>query len=405
MLKKSIYIVLLSFTFLQGGGSCTKVTEESYVDYSTDNTEIENKDSDDSITVEYRPSYYEIEKKDSNNSPFIEENQHQIDSVKKQTLSIVQYLIFKAIKSVKAENNLEIKLNIILTLLIVLNKAVKLIQEHQFVVSLEVLQQLSKIKFHKNIQDQINIIILNITHMKDICSNWLSQESQDLLIPEIADIVNQYALPYRELILNKYKLVPGAEAYSQDNKYFACATPYNTFTIWNLETNIKKKFEGHTNGVNCLAFSYDGKYIASGSFDKTIAIWDIETETVIKKFEGPTEFVCSVTYSPDGKHLASGTQDGIIRIWDLETKTEIKKLIGHTKTVNSVAYSPDGKYLASGSDDMTTRIWDLETFNEIKKLIGHNNPVTSVEYSPDGKYSASGYSDKTVIFWGKPSYI
>ena len=40
-------------------------------------------------------------------------------------------------------------------------------------------------------------------------------------------------------------------------------------------------FEGHEDGINCLAIAADESVLVSGSEDCTVRIWDLEDETPI----------------------------------------------------------------------------------------------------------------------------
>ncbi|MDR3646332.1 MAG: WD40 repeat domain-containing protein [Candidatus Babeliales bacterium] len=404
MFKKLIFI-LLSITALQSS-EYAKIDEKSYSSNYKGNT--------------------------SDNNSIIEENQIQIESIKKQTLLRLQYLIkaLQKIESLKAEKNPEIKFSIkALNLVIAFNKTIKLIQEHKFQGAIDILNQLPTTSKYEIIQKQINLIKNNIIQMNGLGAKWLSEQFQTKLVPDITNIINQYALPYRELLLEGHKYAVSSVAFSPDGKYLASGSADEALRIWNLENgsyenliesatyshdekNLAEKTDSDSDSdydynyygydyeiivVYCVAYSPDGKFIAAGTDDDDqIIIYNLETKK-IKKLKGHTNMVNSIAFSHDGKYLASGSSDKKIRIWDVENGN-IKKTVALKNSVNSIAYSSDDKYLALGSEDKTIRILHLET-RKINKLEGHTKFVCSVAYSPDGKYLASGSGDKTIRIW------
>jgi WD40 repeat protein len=60
--------------------------------------------------------------------------------------------------------------------------------------------------------------------------------------------------------------------------------------------------------------SPDGKR-AAGYADQTIHLWDIETAKELHCFEGHTDGICCLAYSPDGHFLASVGYDNTVRVW------------------------------------------------------------------------------------------
>src|SRR5262245_42905857 len=74
-----------------------------------------------------------------------------------------------------------------------------------------------------------------------------------------------------------------------------------------------------------VAFSPDGKTIASGGRDNEVRLWDPESGRAVRRFQGHTESINCLAFSGDGKQLASGSWEGRfrnsdkgeIRLWEV----------------------------------------------------------------------------------------
>ncbi|KIM88434.1 hypothetical protein PILCRDRAFT_3429 [Piloderma croceum F 1598] len=220
----------------------------------------------------------------------------------------------------------------------------------------------------------------------------------------------------------------------------ASASDDTTIRVWDAQTGdiISGPFEGHTDGVNCVAFSADGPFegytsrvnsvvftsdgtrIISGSDDQTIRVWDTQTgDTVLAPWQAYANWVNSVAISSYDCRIASGSEDHTIRtrivsgshdhtirvtryrVWDVQTGILVSgPLQGHTDSINCISVSPGGARIVSGSHDATLRVWDTQTGNILLGPIqGHTNRVTSAAFSPDGTSIVSGSHDCSILVW------
>jgi WD40 repeat protein len=166
--------------------------------------------------------------------------------------------------------------------------------------------------------------------------------------------------------------------------------------LLNLQGNILRTFNGHTQQISSVAFSPDGQNILTGSLDKTARLWDLNGKT-IKIFSGHSDAITSVTFSPDGKTILTGSNDNTVRQWNLNGNI-LQNFIGHSNYVNSITFSPDGKTVLTGSSDKTARLWDLHGMT-LQIFSGHTEAIRTVAFSPDGKLIVTGSDDKTARIW------
>jgi WD40 repeat protein len=188
-------------------------------------------------------------------------------------------------------------------------------------------------------------------------------------------------------------------AVSPDGKKAVTASADKTARLWDVATGQELKcFTEHEDTVYCAAFSPDGQRIVSGSRDKTVRLWDTESGKQLQRFDERDE-VWWVAFSPDGCSVLSAGKDTTIRLWDIKSGTEQQRFKGHTEPVRGVAFSPDGKRILSGSWDKTARLWDVQTGRQLRPFEGSTDDVHSVAFSPDGSLALSGGLGSATRLW------
>ena len=75
-----------------------------------------------------------------------------------------------------------------------------------------------------------------------------------------------------------------------------------------------RTFDGHVNGVSCIAISLDGKIIISGSLEKLI-VHNVDDGTIFREIEAHADNINSVAFNKDGSLLASGSDDCVCKVW------------------------------------------------------------------------------------------
>lgn len=204
---------------------------------------------------------------------------------------------------------------------------------------------------------------------------------------------------------------------------------------------IRRRLEGHTGAVLCVAVTRDGGRAVSGSADGTLILWDLNTGQRERRLQGPAGEALSVTLSVDGARAVCGFSGGTSTVWDLGTGTiegqrrqedpvisvavtpdgsgavsasDTGELISwdlHTEREErwcpevppgylwSIAMRPEGPRAISGSGDGTLMVWDLKAYKLERRLKGPREGVTSMALTADGTRAVSGFGDGTVVAW------
>ncbi|NJK69364.1 MAG: hypothetical protein HC941_25110 [Microcoleus sp. SU_5_3] len=185
-------------------------------------------------------------------------------------------------------------------------------------------------------------------------------------------------------------------SFSPDSRTIAAASSDKTLKLWNLNGQLLKTFNGHSEQIIDVSFSPDGQTLATASYDRTVKLWQIDGRE-LKTFKANAGKVWSVSFSPDGKLIASAHNDGTIKLWN-QSGQLLKTFQRHNSYISRVRFSPDGKTLASASRDKTIKLWTLDG-DELKTLKGHSAGVTGLSFSRDGQTLASASDDRTIRLW------
>jgi WD40 repeat protein len=103
--------------------------------------------------------------------------------------------------------------------------------------------------------------------------------------------------------------------------------------------------------IQCGTFAPRGRLLATGARDHAIRLWDLDAGKIRKRLEGHQDGVSALAFSPDGRRLASGSWDRTVRLWSVAAGQEVGVLEGHKGKVLAVAFAPNGRVLATGGDE------------------------------------------------------
>ncbi|KAG2343591.1 WD40 repeat-like protein [Suillus weaverae] len=219
-----------------------------------------------------------------------------------------------------------------------------------------------------------------------------------------------------------------------------------------VESAVVKRFEGHSDMINCLDISADNALLASGSDDKTARIWNLDTGKLVAGPFQSEDWVGAVRFSQNSKKLAVKSPTGkYLEVWDIQSqKLDVRKgkcdrpggftyapvfwtnknktiiaafsftdhepttiyefdastlktigtpFKGHTRIVKSLALLFDGAFLVSTSDDFTAKLWAFES----RQLLGSydcDNTIQTLVSSPNSLQVAfTAYADSDIYIW------
>ena len=108
----------------------------------------------------------------------------------------------------------------------------------------------------------------------------------------------------------------------EDDILTACAD--KLIRLFNKEGTLMKKFEGHTDVVQCLVLLQNQDEFLSAGNDMIIRKWNIESGQCTQQFTGHEAFIYSLAIMPRNKGFISSGEDRSLRVWswDEEEPTE-----------------------------------------------------------------------------------
>ncbi|MBI2775356.1 hypothetical protein HYX58_05100 [Candidatus Dependentiae bacterium] len=270
----------------------------------------------------------------------------------------------------------------------------------------------------------------------------LCSEASGMELAEFKNEKKDYSFP--ELLAIKLENYPVCLAISDDNKYIAFVTRYQTGSLFSLNEDASKVVS--TTSINvpdCFcktlyfdeqsnlsfwnpsqpyplrnliynegcdephAFSYKKSLIAQSSHDMRIRIFCLDRPENKKKHKTSLHHtsgsVTSLAFNQEGSLLASGAHGGELFLWDTHSwEKKSTKLSGH---VLALSFSNDDQRLAAGSTHGEVLLFD-STNLEIIKRIDYANPkgIHHAVFNADDSLLISGLDDALCISELKPTF-
>jgi WD40 repeat protein/serine/threonine protein kinase len=313
-------------------------------------------------------------------------------------------------------------------------------------------------QLHEIVMDRLDnwkpIYLLGLVHIRQrdvhraekTLNKALSLSSKNkLIITELNDLENIVPIEGLGYIRSKGTLLDMFAG----SKYDAgiILYPENYLRVWDLDHNkYTKKFEGHSDKVQCAAFSENGSKVVSYSKDGRICTWAFDGEVkLLKRINIEPEYFNLIAFSPNeseillgfsrhmylvdlqsghkqkilsktttgftafcfspkGDTIIAGSESGLLHLIPIHNTKQETVLDGHSGSVRGLAISHAGQHAISGSTDQTIRVWNLEINKCENVFLGHTGVVKTLAYSGDDSLIVSGSStDNSVRLWDAES--
>ena len=106
--------------------------------------------------------------------------------------------------------------------------------------------------------------------------------------------------------------------------------------------------------------------IASASEETTVKLWNLDGQ-LLRTLQAHTDWVYEVSFSPNGQMIASASGDRTVKLWNIDGNL-FTNLKGHNDRIWGVSFSPNGQIIASASADKTVKLWAIDNEDLILDL-------------------------------------
>jgi WD40 repeat protein len=199
--------------------------------------------------------------------------------------------------------------------------------------------------------------------------------------------------------------------FSPDGKVLAAADQGGYVALLDPATlEFRRRLEGPTRTVNCLAFDPAGARLAAAGADRAVFVWDVRTGALLVNHPEHADEIGAVNFSPDGKRLLTVDTQGGIAGWRADTGEPLfyrflRQLL--EAGIHCTAVSPTGQEVLIASRDVTPEKWELApptaadvAINTVA-VFGHARDahVTRADYAPDGATLLTADTAGTIKVW------
>jgi WD40 repeat protein len=183
-----------------------------------------------------------------------------------------------------------------------------------------------------------------------------------------------------------------ALAITPDSSVCFCCCSDGKIYAWDLRSSLLRKFQGHTNSVNCIDISSDGNKLWTGSNDETVRSWDLREGRELQQYDFNSA-ILSVGYSHQKNFLAVGMESGNLDVLDFSNEN-IHNVNSHKISVMALKFSQDGYWFASAADNLL----NVLTTSDMATVVQIEEPslVQACDISLDGKFIVTGSADMTA---------
>lgn len=172
--------------------------------------------------------------------------------------------------------------------------------------------------------------------------------------------------------------------------------------IWDIagDKNVKRTYNGHTEGVRSIHMSNDGGKFVSSGFDRYMQYWDTETGQAVGTFTNRKMGYQVRFYPNDNNVFLMAASDNRIYQWDVRTGAVVQEYNYHLAPCNTITFFDQGRKFASTSDDKKILIWEYDIPVPIKYIAEPNmHSVPAVTLHPSQTAFAGQSMDNTIVVY------
>ncbi|OWF45567.1 WD repeat-containing protein 86-like [Mizuhopecten yessoensis] len=150
----------------------------------------------------------------------------------------------------------------------------------------------------------------------------------------------------------------------------------------NCRFNLITTFQGHSDGINCMALSDNGFILVTAGDDKTGKVWDARYGKGFRRMGelvGHTGYISCILIV--GEYILTGSSDKTVRKWDVENNFQsIIVCKGHISLIHRMICT--GDFIFTSSFDHTSRCFDFDTGECLRVFKGHKRATYPLVFIP-----------------------
>ncbi|XP_033728391.1 WD repeat-containing protein 86-like [Pecten maximus] len=160
--------------------------------------------------------------------------------------------------------------------------------------------------------------------------------------------------------------------------------------------NLITTFQGHSDGINCMALSDNGYILVTAGDDKTGKVWDARYGKGFRRMGelvGHTGYISCILIV--GEYILTGSSDKTVRKWDVANNFQsIIICKGHISLIHRILCT--GDFIFTSSFDHTSRCFDFDNGECLRVFKGHERAVYPLVFIPTQDEDDEDNADQDV---------